>query len=247
MMIGVKRLKSYLRRCLSENTASMRALILMSLLMGLYTNTYALEDNRYAFVQMGQVKLDETSAEITIDDEVYEGSFDDLPLFAGGVQTLKGDGYFRYGYEAGGLLTWQNDTVAFYGTNNTVGVVVDNQFWMFSGFLGGMAEINFKEHVRMFVSAGPLLGFASIAQDDDVKIDDDPDTRDTYVNGQKRDLSWVYGAYASTGIVVNIAKAEVGLVYREQLVEVDFSTDITGVEYDGRQIMLSIGYKMPSY
>ena len=57
--------------------------------------------SRYGFVQMGKLKLKDSQSKITIGDgKTAYGEFDDLSLFAGGIQTLFGDGYFRYGYEA---------------------------------------------------------------------------------------------------------------------------------------------------
>ena len=64
-------------------------------------------------------------------------------------------------------MSWQNDSVSYYGAGNSVVIVIDNQFWIFSGFLGAMGEINFKNYVRLFVSAGPILGFGSASQNPD--------------------------------------------------------------------------------
>ena len=203
--------------------------------------------NKYAFLQMGKLKLKDGQSEIITDTgEVAYGEFDDIPLFSGGIQTLIGNGYFRYGYEAGALMSWQNDSVSYYGVNDSVYVVVDNQFWMFAGFLGAMADVNIKDRVRLFVSAGPILGFASISQDsDDDDSDSDPSTRTTYVNGQQREFTAVYGAYASTGMVINFGiNTELGIVYREQALGNSFSSKVAAPEYDGRQIMISFGYKM---
>ena len=200
--------------------------------------------NKYAFVQMGRIKLKDSQSKIITEDGEAVGEFDDLPLFTGGIQTLIGNGYFRYGYEAGALISWQNDSVSYYGTNNSVVVVVDNEFWMFGGFLGAMGEINFKDRVRLFVSAGPMIGFGSTSQNTD-KDDEQPSTKTTYVNGQQREFTGIYGAYAAVGGVINFGRnTELGIVYREQVLEANFSSKIAAPEYDGRQIMISFGYKM---
>jgi len=65
------------------------------------------------------------------------------------------------------------------------------------------------------------------------------------VNGDDRDFSFGYGAYASLGLIFSVGgNAEFGLVVREQTVEMDFNDAIADFPYDGTQYMLSFGYRM---
>lgn len=209
--------------------------------------TPTLADKQYAFVQMGKLKLSDNDSQIGWEGEQLTGEYDDLPFFSGGTQTFVDGDMFRYGYEAGAMISWQNDSVSYYGTAGGSGteitVQIDNELILFGTFLGVLGDINFNEYVRIFASAGPMLLMASMDQQSN---EDNIQTKSTVtVNGRQRDFTFGYGVYASAGLVISLDQyTEIGLVLREQDVNLNFSKEIADVSYDGRQILLSIGYKM---
>jgi hypothetical protein len=208
-----------------------------------YAHAY---DSQYAFVQMGRLQLSNDTSIFNTEGTTVRGEYDDLPYFSAGVQRILGGERFRYGFEGGGIISWQNDSVYYSGTANggaQVAVQIDNEMFLFGTFLGGYLDVNFSDNVRLFVSAGPMLLTASLSQKGDEPSAQPHST--VIVNGKKRDFSSGYGGYASFGVVVSPTKTyEFGFVLREQDVELNFSDAITDFPYDGTQVMLSIGYKI---
>jgi hypothetical protein len=221
-------------------------LLLAGWLMLFCQISYAGSD-QYAFVQMGKLNLKDNDSTIEDNGTTLSGEYDDLPFFTGGVQKVLGGEVFRYGYEGGALLSWQNDSVRYAAVSDggtQIAVTVDNEMFMFGTFLGGYGDINIKDRVRFFVSGGPMLMVATLDQEgDDSNVIQPVST--VIVNGDERDISFGYGVYGSVGGIVSVTpEAEFGVVLREQNVELDFSDAIADFPYDGTQIMLSLGYRL---
>ena len=204
------------------------------------------QDTQYMFLQAGKLQLKDDNSTIVSDGTTLSGEFDDLPFFAAGVQKVLGGDRFRYGYEGGGIISWQNDSVSYAARVNggtQVAVKVDNELFVFGTMLGGYGDIRFSDHVRLFASAGPMVLMASLDQEGD-----DPEglsSSSVVVNTDERDFSFGYGAYGSVGLIISPSpKAEFGIVVREQDVELDFSDAVADYPYDGTQYLLSFGYRM---
>jgi hypothetical protein len=205
------------------------------------------DDEQYAFVQLGKLQLSDNESNIEFNGEKLTGKYSDLPFFAGGIQTFKYGNFLRFGYEAGAVLSWHNDSVKYSGTTGgsgtEVSIKIDNELILFGTMLGALADINMNDHVRLFTSTGPMLLVASIDQYSE-DIESLPD-RAVSVNGKVRDYGFGYGWYGSAGLIISPDKySEIGLVLRSQNVNLNFSSDIADVSYDGQQIMLSFGYKI---
>lgn len=222
------------------------AFLLAGWLMLLCQSMYA-DDVQYAFVQLGKLDLKDNDSTITDNGTTLSGEYDDLPFFTGGVQKVLGGELFRYGYEGGALLSWQNDSVRYAAVSDggtQIAVTVDNEMFMLGTFLGGYGDINIKDRVRFFVSGGPMLLVATLDQEgDDSNVIQPVST--VIVNGDERDISFGYGLYGSLGLTVSVTpEAEFGVVLREQDVELDFSDAIADFPYDGTLVMLSFGYRL---
>jgi hypothetical protein len=202
---------------------------------------YAQASTRYGFVQLGQLQLKNPQSQIEAAGETLYGEYSDLPFFTAGIQNILGGETFRFGYEAGALLSWQNDSVTYAAAGNggsTVALQIDNDMFLFGTFIGLMADINIANRARIFLSSGPILSFAMIDQrnEQDASI---------IINGNTKDVSAGAGWYAASGVVISITKTtELGIVLREQRLNIDFSNDIENRDYDGRQVMLSLGFKL---
>lgn len=206
------------------------------------------QDTQYMFLQVGKLQLDDEATTVTANGTTLDGDYDDLPFFTGGVQKILGGGdRFRYGYEGGAVLSWQNDSVSYSGVVDggaTVNIKVDNEMFLFGTMLGGYGDINFNDRARLFLSGGPMLLMASLEQEQE-KPYPQPLTTAVVVNGDDRDFSFGYGAYASLGLIFSLgSKSELGVVVREQTVEMDFNDALADFPYDGTQYMLSFGYPM---
>ncbi|MAX56452.1 MAG: hypothetical protein CL537_13245 [Alcanivoracaceae bacterium] len=217
--------------------------------MGLFvTGLCWAQDTQYMFLQAGKLQLSDADTTVTANGTTLSGDYDDLPFFTGGVQKiLGGSDRVRYGYEGGAVISWQNDSVSYSGVVNggaTVNIKVENEMFLFGTMLGGYGDINFGDRARLFLSGGPMLLMASLKQDQE-KPYPQPLSSAVVINGDERDFSFGYGAYASLGLIFSVGgKSEFGLVVREQAVEMDFNDAIADFPYDGTQYMLSFGYRM---
>ncbi len=74
------------------------------------------QNGQYMFLQAGTLQLGDEDTTVTANGATLDGDYDDLPFFTGGVQQILGGGdRFRYGYEGGAVVSWQNDSVNFPG------------------------------------------------------------------------------------------------------------------------------------
>ena len=225
-----------------------QGLRIISLVGGLLAAPAWAQDAQYMFLQAGKLQLNDEDTTVTANGTTLDGDYDDLPFFTGGVQKLLGGGdRFRYGYEGGAVISWQNDSVSYSGVVNggaTVNVKVENEMFLFGTLLGGYGDINFSDRARLFVSGGPMLLMGSLKQEQE-KPYPQPLSTAVVVNGDDRDFSFGYGAYASLGLIFSVGgNSEFGVVVREQTVEMDFNDAIADFPYDGTQYMLSFGYRM---
>ena len=198
---------------------------------------------RYSFAQIGQFKLDDNAVAIHSNAEKYSGELDELPFFLGGIQQIHAGSWLRFGWEAGAMMSWQNDTVALYGNANEVHVKMDNAFFMFGTFAGALFDIPIANIARIFVSAGPSLSFASLklkAKDDDIQVN----PQNIYLINES-EQKFGLGAYASAGIVFSPEKNyEIGLVVRQSYLGFDFKNSQSQFIYEGQQLMLSFGARL---
>lgn len=205
-------------------------------------------ETQYMFLQAGKLQLSDADSTVIANGATPEGDYDDLPFFTGGVQKiLGGSDRFRYGYEGGALISWQNDSVSYSGVVDggaTVNIKVENEMFLFGTMLGGYGDINIRDRARLFLSGGPMLLLASLKQDQEEPYPQ-PLSSTVVVRGDDRDFSFGYGAYASLGLIFSVGStSEFGVVVREQAVEMDFNDAIAEFPYDGTQYMISFGYRM---
>jgi len=205
------------------------------------------DELQYGFLQAGQLQLKDSETTVYAGDVELTGDYDDLPFFAAGVQKILGGDRFRYGYEGGALISWQNDTVGYSAVVDggaTVNIKVDNELLVFGTSLGGYGDVRLGERARWYVSGGPMVLVASLKQE---KPDNYPQplSSTVIINGDERDTGFGYGAYASTGLIFAVSRdAEVGVVVREQAVKMDFNDAVADFPYEGTLYMLSLGYRM---
>lgn len=202
---------------------------------------------QYGFLQAGQLQLRDSDTTLYAGDVALTGEYDDLPFFTAGVQKVLGGERFRYGYEGGALVSWQNDTVSYSGVvdgGTTISVKVDNELIVFGTLLGGYGDVMLGDHARLYLSGGPMLLVASLKQEDSDPRPQ-PLSSTVIINGDERDTSFGYGAYASAGLIFSVGgNAELGAVVREQAVKMDFNDSIDDFPYEGTMYMLSLGYRM---
>jgi len=127
----------------------------------------------YLQVWLGALGTDE-SWEVTdpTTGDTAVGDIGTLPFGGGAGQQMFGGGRWQIGYEGGGLLTWKNDSTEFRGSNNSLRVTIDNTFWSFGVFMGGVVSVDATHNLRLYVAAGPAVTWAWLDDDDD--DDDEP-------------------------------------------------------------------------
>ncbi|NRB39868.1 MAG: hypothetical protein HRU20_15605 [Pseudomonadales bacterium] len=197
---------------------------------------------RYSFAQIGQFKLSDSTLHIGDGDESFEGELDDLPFFTGGIQQITGGNWIRFGWEAGAMMSWQNDTVSVYSNGGSTHVRVKNNFFMFGTFAGLLIDLPIASFARLFVSAGPSLSFASLR----LESDNDPVNlpQNVYMVNEY-EQAFGLGGYASAGLLISPEKNyEIGLVIRESHLGLDLSNHEFGTVYEGQQILLSFGARL---
>ncbi|CAH0991291.1 hypothetical protein SIN8267_01393 [Sinobacterium norvegicum] len=205
----------------------------------------------YGFIQLGQLQLNDSETTVFDGSQSYSGELDDLPFINAGVQKILGGETFRYGYEGGALVSWQNDDISYAAKSDSSGgtlkIKVNNELFMFGTFLGVLGDIKLSEYARIHVSTGPMLAVASVAQEQQEDPENLPESQNgtIIIDGSKREFGFGYGWYAGAGIaVLPVKNTEIGLAVRQQALRFSFSDDIYHDNYDGTIISLSIGYKM---
>lgn len=127
----------------------------------------------YLQVWLGALGTDE-SWEVTdpTTGDSAVGDIGTLPFGGGAGQQMWGSGRWQIGYEGGALVTWKNDSTEFRGSNNSLRVKIDNTFWSFGVFMGGVVSFDPIRNLRLYVAAGPSVTWAWL--DDDEDDDDEP-------------------------------------------------------------------------
>lgn len=100
------------------------------------------------------------------------GDIGTLPFGGGAGQQMWGSGAWQIGYEGGALITWKNDSTEFRGTSNSLRVKIDNTFWSFGVFMGGVISVDPIRNLRLYVAAGPSVTWGFLDDEDD--DDDEP-------------------------------------------------------------------------
>jgi hypothetical protein len=124
------------------------------------------------------------------------GDLGTLPFGGGAGQLLWGTGVWQYGYEGGGVGTWKTGTTHFRGTNNSVQVRFDSEFFTLGVFMGGVLSANLGRNARFYVAAGPSVTWAWLRNDGN--DDPPPGSNQIALNGSENDVSFV--AYGRTGL-----------------------------------------------
>jgi hypothetical protein len=124
----------------------------------------------YIYLQVWLGALDTDSSWEVSDPSTGESAIGDLgtlPFGGGAGQQLWGDGAWQYGYEGGALATWKNDNTEFRGRNGTLLIEIDNTFFAFGVFMGGVVSVNPLPNLRLYAAAGPSVTWGFLDDDDD--------------------------------------------------------------------------------
>ena len=208
--------------------------------------------NSYYYLQVGNLGLDDTSVDFDIGDgESYQATLSDLPIIAGGAHTVTGGRFIEFGWEAGGLLSWQNDSISVVGcggcgnAGSTIFFSVDNNFYLIGTYFGGLINIPLAQYARLFATAGPSFNVSSIDINSDnlpsiTPIDPPPPE---YSN--QREYSFDIGWYGTAGLMFSPAKTwEIGVLFRAQDFGVDFNDNYADTKYRGEHLMIVFGAKL---
>ena len=124
-------------------------------------------DIAYVETWLGAVDTDE-NWELGDEDtgESLLGDIGTMPYVGGAGNRMWGQ-RFRYGFEGGGLISWENDGTRFYGTSNSLRVQIDNELVSFEVFMGGRLSLELVPGLRLFVAAGPTLAWARLDNEDE--------------------------------------------------------------------------------
>ena len=228
------------------------AIVLSLLFVSQFSFAEYAKYNGYSLFQVGNIGLDDTTVDFNIGDgEEYQATLSDLPLISGGAHIIQGGSFIEYGFEAGGLLSWQNDSVAIAGCSGcgsggtTVVFSAKNKFYHFGTYIGGLVNIPLTQHARLFATAGPSFSVSSIAIDGDNLPTVTPVMPPTPEYSNQREYSFDVGWYATAGIMVSPTKSwEFGVMYRVQDFGIDFSDSYVDTDYKGEHLMIAFGLKL---
>jgi hypothetical protein len=98
--------------------------------------------------------------------ERLSGDMSSLYYGGGASQMLWGD-RAQVGFEGGGLVSWKNDRVAFFGQNGSVALFVDNSFFTLDVFMGGVVTLRPTPWLRLYAAAGPSIAWGYLDGDGD--------------------------------------------------------------------------------
>lgn len=202
----------------------------------------------YMQVWLGALGTDETwELEDEQTGQSVLGDIGTLPFGGGAGQQMWGEGRWQIGYEGGGLATWKSDRTEFRGSNGTLRVRVDNTYFSFGVFMGGVVSVDPMPNLRLYAAAGPSITWAWVDDDDD--DDDDPLTPlppGTNIvidfDDGGNDVSIVPYARAGIEIVLNSGFA-FGVSVRYADDEFDFD-DSGELELDDPLWLLTLGGRM---
>jgi len=116
---------------------------------------------------LGAVDTDGTwELEDEAEGDSLPGDIGTMPYLGGAGSRMWG-GWFRYGFEGGGLISWKSDGTRFYGTGNSLRVEIDNEFVSLEVFMGGKLSLGLAPGLHLFVAAGPSLAWARLKNEDE--------------------------------------------------------------------------------
>ncbi len=229
---------------------------ILLLLLLVSSPAWALDSKEPLYMQvfLGELKLDDDSVNFTTDDTHLQGELDDIPYLGAAGQVILRDGLLGYGWEGGAFLSWINDDVDYAGYSSRDGtyirVSIKNAFWSMETFMGLYADLRPIERLRLYLSGGPLILFASAAIDHD---NEDEDGKVT-VNGQNgsvividtdsRDWDITTGWYARAGIELRLVEnLWMGLNVRRMTAKVDLPDAIGTFDLEGELYLLSVTHR----
>ncbi len=156
-----------------------------------------------------------------------------MPTLGGAASQMLGGDAVRFGWEAGGLFSWDSDSSAALVNNGTVVVNVDSSMMLLDLFFGLRSDIRFGEHIRMYAAIGPLLLIGRAT----TESDPDDSTWDQYVDSKTVSGDAGIGIYGRLGIDFVIpSTGMIGFSARALSSELDFGEDSLGeVTFNGFQ------------
>lgn len=155
---------------------------------------------------------------------------DDLIYLGGLAQYNRGEGLLQFGFEAGGLLTVQNDINYFFISSGGLYVEVSakNDFWTLDMFAGAYLSLNPTPYFRLYAAAGPTLMWGSLSMnEDDVEITPfDNEGSNITINLGGRQNASDLGLYGRVGVdFVPMSDLVIGLSARKINGELDFDNN----------------------
>lgn len=155
---------------------------------------------------------------------------DDLIYLGGLAQYGKREGLLRYGFEAGGLFTIQNDINYFFISDGglEVEIAAKNDFWALDLFAGGYLSINPSSNLRLYAAAGPALVLGSLyIGEDDVEINPFGDEGSNLtLNLGGRQSATDLSLYGRIGIdIFPVQDITIGISARKITSELDFNNN----------------------
>jgi opacity protein-like surface antigen len=204
--------------------------------------------HEYLEVWLGAMDTDDPwSLNDPASNEDLHGDYNTMPIGGGVGQVLWGH-VAQYGFEGGGLISWQNDEVEFAGTNNTVLIRIDNSLFMMDAFMGGLVGLKPTKWLRLYAAAGPSIAWGYLDGEDN-----DPDNSSIVGNGPNGffaiDLDdsssdFSFALYARAGIAIELNGGfTVGVSARYADHTFDFD-DRGELELDQVQWLLTLGGRL---
>lgn len=185
---------------------------------------------------IGVVEFDDDDLDLdsSLDAQVEDDSRT-LPLLGGAVQyPVVGGPGFQFGFEGGGTIAWDSDTVRVATNGGTVIVRADNDLFLVDAFVGGYANLYMGRRFRIWAGAGPLLQWGSVDMDyDDAGVP--VDISDTGFGG---------GGYARAGLEFEfVPNTWAGLSVRYVNSSLDFGEGVENIDFEATQIVLVVSVR----
>ncbi|HEY9035938.1 MAG TPA: hypothetical protein VIM96_04425 [Pseudomonadales bacterium] len=204
----------------------------------------------YAYVQ-GAVGVLQADDAWTYKDPVtgvdLNSDLGDLPYGGANAQIVLSEAHdIEFGFESGGLVSWDSDSRVLEAKDNSVIVELDNALYTVELAFGLFAAWKPADAVRFSVSAGPALVWGSVSTDDDsgVYIKGDDGAGGTVYAVGGRDYDTDFGAYARVGIDFLFSDELImGLAAKHVNYTLDFD-DNSELNLDGWQYFLTIGARV---
>jgi hypothetical protein len=136
----------------------------------------------YVQIWLGSTGADDSWS---VDDgagTTLSGDYSSLPLGGGVGQRMWGD-RAQYGFEGGGLVSWQNDDIDFAGGDPGLVVAVETDLIMVELFMGGVVAVRPTRWLRLYAAGGPSIAWGHLSGNDDDDEDVGPDDTTIIVTG----------------------------------------------------------------